>query len=338
LQKQKDANSTTTALEDLNYCLDTLGINMKNEDSDIRRKIKEVFNQNVSSGALHIYGKRILALKIIADSCALSNISHIFSQSELYDFLTLATEGILEQKRASINEKVFMIYRDIMENYQTLNDSLRLNYPKIIVDVITILYAGEDTTGKRIGRAALDEYYKSRKLKASSELTLAAAAVEINANVTRDDIYQDQFGREQLIKEERLIETLVQITGRKNKDLVESLAKLQGSDVKKVKALCTNCNRIEKYCELAKNLEEFGHELEKELGRNLTDNQIQSAATSIRKVRKYIENLLDGRFALHDSHGINHIKHNLEYGYRVMGVIERQTRRPGKIRNPIVYS
>jgi hypothetical protein len=338
LQKQKDANSTTTALEDLNYCLDTLGINMKNEDSDIRRKIKEVFNQNVTSGALHIYGKRILALKIIADSCALSNISHIFSQSELYDFLTLAREGILEQKRASINEKVFTIYRDIMENYQTLSDSLRLNYPKIIVDVIAILYAGEDTTGKRIGRTALDEYYKSRKLKASSELTLAATAVEINANVTRDDIYQDHFGGEQLIKEERLIETLVQITGRKNKDLVESLAKLQGSDVKKVKNLCTNYNKIEKYCELAKNLEEFGHELEKELGRNLTDNQIQSAATSIRKVRKYIENLLDGRFALHDSHGINHIKHNLEYGYRVMGVIERQTRRPGKIRNPIVYS
>jgi hypothetical protein len=329
LQKQKDANSTTTVLEDLNYCLDTLGINMKNEDSDIRRKIKEVFNQNVTTGAFHIYGKRILALKIIADSCALSNISHIFSQSQLYDFLALATQGILEQKRASINEKVFMIYRDIMENYQTLNDSLRLNYPKIIVDVIAILYAGEDTNGKRIGRAALDEYYKSRMLKASSEVTLAATAVEINANVTRDDIY---LGREQSIKEERLIETLVQITGRKNNDLVESLAKLQDSDVKKIKDLCTNYNKIEKYCELAKNLEEFGHELEKELGRNLTDNQIQSAAISIRKVRKYIENLFDGRFALHDSHGINHIKHNLEYGYRVMGVIERQTRRPGKIR------
>ncbi len=113
---------------------------------------------------------------------------------------------------------------------------------------------------------------------------------------------------------------------------------MQGSDVKKIKDLCTNYNKIEKYCELAKNLEEFGHELEKELGRKLTDNQLQSAATSIRKLKKYVEHLLDGRFALHDSHGINHIKHNLEYGYRIMGVIERQRRRPGKIRNPIVHS
>ena len=48
---------------------------------------------------------------------------------------------------------------------------------------------------------------------------------------------------------------------------------------------------------------------------------------SIKKVRKYIEDLLDKKFVAHESHGINHTKHNLEYGYQLMGLIERTRRR-----------
>jgi hypothetical protein len=43
--------------------------------------------------------------------------------------------------------------------------------------------------------------------------------------------------------------------------------------------------------------------------------QLTRAANSIRRVQAYIENILDNKFTLDASHGINHIKHNLEYGY-----------------------
>jgi hypothetical protein len=48
---------------------------------------------------------------------------------------------------------------------------------------------------------------------------------------------------------------------------------------------------------------EFIDELEKELGRKLTDNQVQNA---IKRLRKYV-NLPDGKSVPHDSHGINYI-------------------------------
>jgi len=30
---------------------------------------------------------------------------------------------------------------------------------------------------------------------------------------------------------------------------------------------------------------------------------------------------LDGKFETHLTHGINHVKHNFEYGYRLVGLI-----------------
>jgi hypothetical protein len=47
-----------------------------------------------------------------------------------------------------------------------------------------------------------------------------------------------------------------------------------------------------------------------------------AAANSIRKVELYIENVLDGKFIPHGSYGINHTKHNLEYGYLVVGLMQ----------------
>jgi hypothetical protein len=134
----------------------------------------------------------------------------------------------------------------------------------------------------------------------------------------------------QIMGKHILIQTLIQITDRSEEELELLLTKLTESDIRKISNLCTNYTRIEKYCRLIlTNPKDFRSEVEKELGKKLTDNQVQIAAISIRKVAKYIENILDGKFVPHDSHGINHIKHNLEYGYQVMGLIESKRKRSG---------
>ena len=48
---------------------------------------------------------------------------------------------------------------------------------------------------------------------------------------------------------------------------------------------------------------------------------------SIRKARQYIENVLDSKFVPHGSYGINHTKHNLEYGYQLIGVMQPSRRK-----------
>jgi hypothetical protein len=308
-ERQEDKDTVATfvpVLEEINNCINILKINK--EDS----KLDDLIIQNATHHAFNRYGKRIIALKTISELFVLPETSRTLSQSELYDFLTLAA---IEQTRAK--DMVFKIYRDIMENYQNFNDSLKLNYPKIIVDIIAVLTVGEDTNGQKVGINTVDDYYQSRKSKASSapvQRILTTAAKAKSKVVVANRIQQN------------LIEALARITGRQNKDLKESLNNLRDSDIKKISDLCANYNKIEKYCKLTSS-KEFRIELEKEVGRKLTNNQVQSAVLSIRKLRKYIENQLDDKFVTHGSHGINHIKHNLEYGYQIMGLIKSNRRR-----------
>jgi benzoyl-CoA reductase/2-hydroxyglutaryl-CoA dehydratase subunit BcrC/BadD/HgdB len=88
-----------------------------------------------------------------------------------------------------------------------------------------------------------------------------------------------------------------------------------------------NYKRLQKYSRLFASGGKFKKEVEKELGRKLTDNQLQHAINSIKKGRTYIEKMLDGKFVAHGTHGINHVKHNLEYGYQLMGLLEPRKRR-----------
>jgi hypothetical protein len=72
--------------------------------------------------------------------------------------------------------------------------------------------------------------------------------------------------------------------------------------------------------------QEFRKEIEKELGREIAAYQLGRAASSVKRVRVYIENILDNKFIADVSHGINHVKYNLEYGYQLMNLIERTRR------------
>jgi hypothetical protein len=72
--------------------------------------------------------------------------------------------------------------------------------------------------------------------------------------------------------------------------------------------------------------EQFKKEIQKELGRKLRSHQLGRAANSIRRARTCIENILN-KFIPDASHGINHVKHNLEYGYQLMNLIERTRKR-----------
>lgn len=299
----------------LTACLDLLKI----DDPAIRKKAVE-FVGSVPLGTVNTYGKWITAAKAIADSCAVSG--RLFSQSEMCDFLTVAAKGV-DSRRAgakTVNDATFQIYLDIMENYQKADDIVKLHYPRIIVDTISALDKGVDTRGEAVGVYSLDRYYQERKSTATQEdpaaTYLANPMSEKSASATHEPpSYSDE-----------LVENLMHITNRSRKDLERSLASLQTVDVKKITDLSLNYKRLQRYGKLS-NSKTFKKEVEKELGRRLTDNQLQHAINSIRKAKNYIENVLDGKFVPHGTHGINHVKHNLEYGYQLMGLMEPRKRR-----------
>jgi hypothetical protein len=296
---------------------------LKIEDAEIRKKAVE-FVGNVSLATVNAYGKWIASIKAVADACTVSG--QAFSQSELCDFLTVAAKG-MDYKRAgtkAVNDATFYIYMDIMENYPKASAQLKLHFPRIIVDVISILDKGVDTRGEAVGVYGIERYYQERKASAPSEDPVASYVARPMAEGRRSSSVSQPSAPATISDD--LVDNLESITGRSKKELEASLASLPAADIKKITDLSVNHKRLQKYSKLAKP-EDLKREVEKDLGRKLTDNQLQHAANSIRKAKTYIENVLDGKFVPHGTHGINHVKHNLEYGYQLMGLIEPRKRR-----------
>ena len=317
-QPTSDENSSASSLGTvLSSCMDMLRI----EDATTRKKAVE-FVGSVPPATTNAYGKWITAVKAIADACAATGRQ--FSQSEMCDFLTVAANGV-DTKRAggkAVSDATFHIYVDIMENYNKLNNAVKVHYPRIIIDTIAALDKGIDTRGETVGVYGIDRYYQERKQTAPMEDPSATYTAKAFAETTRLPAPQSQA----VTFNEELVQSLMHITGRSKRDLENSLSSLQSIDIKKIRDLSSNYKKLQKYTKLA-NSAGFKKEVEKDLGRKLTDNQLQHAVNSIRKANTYIENVLDGKFVPHGTHGINHVKHNLEYGYQLMGLMEPRKRR-----------
>ncbi len=302
----------------LSSCLDMLKI----EDADLRRKMAE-FAQSVPAATVGTHGKWIVSIKAIADAFASEN--RMFTQSELCDFLTVAVKGIDAKKAGTkpVNDATFYIYMDIMQNYEAASEKLKVHYPRIITDVISILDKGVDTKGEAVGVYGIERYYQKRKTTALSEDPAAGYAA-----VPAFEGKQPHEPKTPVSLSDELMENLIGLTGRSRKDLERSLASLAAPDVKKISDLSSNYKRLQKYRKTTTSAE-LKKEVEKDLGRELSDNQLQHAANSIKKTKIYVENLLDGKFVPHGTHGINHVKHNLEYGFQLMGLIEPRKRKSG---------
>ena len=292
-----------------------------------------------------------VAMKIIGDASVKGK--HIFTISEINDFLTILANSInihndnKDYDDAYIGNIIFIIYKDLTENYSTFDDSLKLIYPRIILDVVSILINKEDTKGRKIGvygalnyyeekKNEYNSYYKNYKHHDQESLGTATSNTKINSKAIKIDSLDYQLkgkDRKILISDSNnntILDSLTEITDRDRKDLSSSLSSVSDIDLKRLKDLCSNYDRLRKYCKLVINEKEFRKEAEKDTGKKLGNNQIYHAISSVKKVKIYVENVLDNKFEPDESHGINHIKHNLEYGYLLIGLIE-STRKSRKL-------
>jgi hypothetical protein len=347
--------------ERLTRCLQLLKID---HDNQISKTAFELIEKTVSDQAKKTqYGEWITALNAIAGSCVLNQ--QILSQSEIYDFLTVAVATNIEEKRRTkaMDDVIFKIYTDIMTNYQSSDPRLKIEYPKIVVDAIAILSSGVDAGGKKILVHNIEGYYQMRKLDASEgrvlstrakkTMTTSATAASIatlgdrrkieerqntpatlsGTKVSSDDNKPQQVhpGRDEKLD---ILDSLNKITNRSKKDLEDSISKLQKTDIIRIRDLCRNYDKLQKYTKMImtkgnspEQQKKFKIALEKDIGRELSEFQLQHAANSIKKAKQYVENVLDRKFVPHGSYGINHTKHNLEYGYLIVGLMQSSRKR-----------
>jgi hypothetical protein len=292
------------------YCLDVLKIK---EDSEVYRdavKLSQVESEN----------KWINATRIIANA----SVGYTFSKSQLSDFLTLAAKGI-EHTNTSSDTIVFKIYRDIIENYDNFSESLKSNYPGVIVDVISTIINHDS----RVNPIIIEKYYQLKKQEAAlvkKEEAHLGKTLTAPSSTTAAAIHKEKLP----LSNDELIARLAQITNRDRIALQKAVERLPYSDLKKISELCRNYSKLQYYSKLITKegpQQELKNNIQREIGREIRSDELGHAVRSISRVQLYIENILDNKFILDASHRINHVKHNLEYGYSLMNLIELQRRK-----------
>jgi hypothetical protein len=218
-----------------------------------------------------------------------------------------------ERKKEIVNTTTFNIYRDIMENYNKLNENLKLIFPVIIVNLMYIIKYGQDIEGNSVNIFAINSYYQSSKLNFENELK-KILSFKIESNSIQD------------FRDNEIFEILEKLTGRNEKEIRNAFRSLIEPDKQKIENICRNYHKLQEYSQLMYT-QGFGELIEKEAGRKLSGSQLQHAANSIKKTKTYLESILDGSFVPKGKHGINHIKHNLEYGFQLMGIIQSKRRK-----------
>lgn len=269
------------------------------------------------------------AVRVIVQ--AARTIGYNFSPFELSDILTISVGEI--RKARSTEEKnfqtfdqvVFNIYKDLNENFQSFSEPLKASYPEILVNVISVIHSGKDALGKRIDSYNAEAYYRTRKAQQYLTQSLNLDfSTKPKANQIRKPV------TERVISDKGLVDSLAQITGRSTDSIHDALKGLSDYDLNSIKDLCNNYAKLQKYYDIAGDEQEFKERAEKELGKKLLDSQVQHAILSVRRSKVYIENILDDKFVPDKTHGINHVKHNLEYGYQLIGIIQSKRKRKNR--------
>ena len=297
----KEKVSMNEIIDNIFYLINLDNMEMKRNIVEISRNTT---HQNPSEKWFH-------ALKIISIYSVKNK--EFFSQSQLYDLLTIMSRITDERKKDVVNTITFSIYRDIMENYSKINENLKLIFPVIIVNLMYIIKYGQDIEGNSVNLFAINSYYQNSKLNVENELK-KILSFEIESNSIQD------------IRESEIFEILEKLTKRNEKEIQNAFQSLIEPDKQKIENICRNYHKLLEYSQLM-STHRFSELIEKEAGRKLSESQIQHAANSIKKTKTYLESILDGSFVPKGKHGINHVKHNLEYGFQLMGIIQSKRRK-----------
>jgi hypothetical protein len=234
-------------------------------------------------------------------------------------------------------------------SYDLYDEKIKIQIPNMVVDVIAALFFKTDPYGKKISTFQIKPYYISKKeslvannfplhsSKAMENLSDTVSSIkDLNAKSHNS---QKKAIKSQKIKkldsnfdavvvvldeaesiDDGVIHGISGITRRDCHSIRQSLTTMPNKEIKKLHDLCNNYDKIIRYGKLD-NPKEFKLAVELDLKRPLSDKQARHSQTCVKKVQYYIESMLDRKFEPHLTHGINHVKHNFEYGYSLAGLI-----------------
>lgn len=335
---------------------DELGIHSIDDSLYHKHLIAIANNFSLYFKGIKISNPYIIALKTIAYHFQSNHI--LLTKNKIYDFFVTSykyltsfiekTENDRLNTKSSISDNIiFEICDDLLNNYNVYPDLIKIQIPNLIVDVVAIVFFKTDPYGKKVSVFQMKSYYMSKKeallnknysypSKISYNISpLIKDAEPKNSHIEKENIVPEEIKEspsksslnsisvlnDMQYLDSDMIFIITQITKREHNSVKRSLSTLDKKEIKKLCDICNNYNKILKYSKFD-NIRDFKLEIEQELNRSLSDKQIRHSRISIKKVQFYIENILDNKFEPHLTHGINHVKHNFEYGYRLVGLLK----------------
>ncbi|HET8793759.1 MAG TPA: hypothetical protein VFM31_08195 [Nitrososphaeraceae archaeon] len=291
----------------------------------------------------------------------------LLKKNDVYDFFIMSYKFLIDhliKKRnntvpftlSTYDNIVFEICNDLVVRYDKFSDNVKVQFPNLLVDILSIIFFKVDLDGRKVSLFQLKPYYESKKsLLVNGKYSYPQKDLSsiLNTNIDHSGQLAGQnknnmqipIDREFQLQKEKLLvanddihpsteasrldhskmieemaNKIAQIVQRDPLQVKNSLNKRPGKGIQKLYDISNNYNKVLRYGKLIE-LKDFKSKVESELGRSLSDKQIRHSQISIKKVQFYIEQILDKKFEPHLTHGINHVKHNFEYGYRLVGLI-----------------
>ncbi len=287
----------------------------------------------------------VIVLKTIAYSLQSNGV--VLNKNKLYDFFIASYKFLITNsdeikgnsastRSGIIDNSFFEICNDLLISYDLYHEKIKIQIPNLIVDVIAALFFKTDPYGKKISTFQIKPYYISKKESLVSNLPDTVSPIK-DLNAKSHNGQKKAIKSQKIKKQDSNLDAVVvldeaesiddgvihgisRITGRDCHSIRQSLTTLPNKEIKKLHDLCNNYDRIIRYGKLDIP-KDFKLAVELDLKRPLSDRQARHSQTCVKKVRYYVENMLDRKFEPHLTHGINHVKHNFEYGYSLAGLI-----------------
>ncbi|HEY6534387.1 MAG TPA: hypothetical protein VIY08_01040 [Candidatus Nitrosocosmicus sp.] len=277
----------------------------------------------------------------------------LLTHSKIYDFFVTSykflsfmlqkTGDNYKYSELDLNDPViFDICNDILNNYVNYDDSIKIQIPNLIVDVLSTVFFKSDPYGIKVSSFQIKSYYMSKKesivnkkysypsIILSNDLQKTEPIlVEKNSDALFVFVNKICLNNDNSFNDD-IVFRISQITHRHFDSVKSSLSTLNYKEIKKLVEICNNYNKIIKYGKFD-SIQDFKTELEKDLRRSLSDKQVRHSLISVKKVQFYVEGILDNKFEVHPTHGINHVKHNFEYGYRLVGLLKSSNLRNNEV-------
>ena len=92
-----------------------------------------------------------------------------------------------------------------MENYDNSNETLKSNYPKLVLNIASIVHKGTDLNGERVGVYGLERYYQRNKSSAVDKiLSLPVILDNQSHSITKEDDSVPEKERTEIIRKVKI--------------------------------------------------------------------------------------------------------------------------------------